>query len=332
MDIINIPVIYAINDSYAPMAASSIRSLIHCADPEKHYEIYILHMGLANLHKERLQSMQINNVSISFFDASELIQEDEWPFSNRFGLEIYLRLYASLIYPHYPKLIYLDADTIVLKDIANLYDMDIKGASLGACWSYGTPFMDAYVRHTVNLLPEEYFNSGVLIIDPAEFEANKIRIRCQDILKAQTQIICFDQDALNLALEGEYYHIPDQWNVQWTNHLHPTRDWSERPSPSQIRRIKDAEERPCILHYSSDFKPWNYPEAWRASDFWEAAIDTPYGPEFSALLERRKENPLPFFHISPPWQSFRRNLNLAGLSYTLKELFSNLLKLDGEVP
>ena len=332
MDIINIPVIYAINDSYAPMAASSIRSLIHCADPEKHYEIYILHMGLANLHKERLQSMQINNVSISFFDASTLIEKSEWPFNQRFGLEIYLRLYAPLIYSHHPKLIYLDADTIILKDIANLYDININGAALGACWSYGTPFMDGYVKHTVKLSPKEYFNSGVLIIDPAQFESRKIRIRCQEILKSQSQIICFDQDALNLALEGKYYRISDKWNVQWTNHLHPIHDWSERPSTSQIKRIEIAEQSPCIIHYSSDFKPWNYPEAWRAASFWETVLDTPYWEELSALLESRKENPLIFVPVSPPWRSFRRNLSMAGWSYALKELISNLLKLDGEVP
>lgn len=327
-----IPVIYAVNDSYAPMAAASLCSLIRCAAPDRYYQILILHLGLAQIHKDRLGGMKTGNVSVSFFDASELLRWENWPFIPRFGLEIYLRLYAPLIYSQYPKLIYLDADTIIMRDIANLYDTPLNGGVLGACWSYGTPFMDGYVRRTVGLQPEEYFNSGVLVLDPELFEANKVRLRCQQILQAQPRLLCFDQDALNLALRGMYCRLSDQWNVQWTNHLHPAHDLSERPSRSQQARISRAEGSPYLLHYSSDFKPWDYPGAWGARFFWDAALDTPYQVEFSALLEKRRANPQAFRYVFPPWRAFRRNVALAGWSYALKELVSNFLRLDGEVP
>lgn len=324
--------IYAVNDAYAPMAAASLRSLLRCAASDRYYQVCIMHMGLAQIHKDRLQAMETGNARLSFFDASELLRVETWPFISRFGLEIYLRLYAPLVYPQYSKLIYLDADTIILRDIADLYDTPLNGAALGACWSYATPFMDGYVRKTVGLAPEAYFNSGVLILDSARFEVQQVRLRCQQILRVKPRLLCFDQDALNLALGGMYHRLSDQWNVQWTNHLHPAQDLSERPSRSQQARITAAERAPYLVHYSSDFKPWDYPEAWKAQLFWEAVLDTPYGAEFSALLERRKENPLVFHPVSPPWRAFRRNIALAGWSYALKELLSNFLQLDGEVP
>lgn len=332
MDIKDIPVIYATNDAYAPMVAASLRSLIRCANPVRHYRICVMHTSLTQTHQVKLKTMESKNVSIDLFDASELLQEEVWPFSQRFGGEIYLRLYAPQVYSQYPKLVYLDADTIVLRDVADLYDVPMNGATLAAGWSFATPFMDGYVHRTVGLKPREYFNSGVLVLNPARFEAEKIRLRCQQILREKPQLICFDQDALNLALRGVYYCLPDQWNVQWTNYLHPAYDLSERPSRSQRDRMTAAERDPFVLHYSSEFKPWDYPNAWGAQLFWNAAFDTPYLAEFSALFAHKKETPQVFHSISPPWRAFRRNLALAGWTYAMKELLSNILRLDGEVP
>ncbi len=328
---IEIPVIYAVNDCYAPIAAASIRSLIRCATLHRYYSVYIMHTGLEQLHLDRLSSMETENVKISFFNASELMRA-AWPSNSRFGPEIYLRLYAPMIFAQYPKLVYLDADTIVLRDVADLYDTPLNSAPLGACWSFATPFMDGYVRRTVGLAPEEYFNSGVLLLDSERFETEMLRQRCQQILREQPRLFCFDQDALNLALRGAFCRLPDKWNVQWTNHLHPVHDISERPSREQSARIRAAELSPYLIHYSSDFKPWAYPDAWSARLFWEAALDTPYRAEFSALLERKRAYPRAFSPVSPPWRGIRGNLALAGLRYTLKELLSNLLRLDGEVP
>lgn len=332
MDMKEIPVIYAANDCYAPIAAASLRSLIRCANPGRSYRVCIMHTGLAQIHRDRLCAMETGNVGVSLFDASKLLGTEVWPSSPRFGPEIYLRLYAPLVYAQYSKLIYLDADTIVLRDIAYLYDTPLNGAALGACWSFGTPFMDGYVRRTVGLAPEEYFNSGVLLLDSLRFEAERIRLRCRQILLAQPRLLCFDQDALNLAFCGAYRRLPDEWNIQWTNHLHPAHDLSERPSREQETRITAVEQNLFLLHYSSDFKPWDYPGAWGARLFWDAALDTPYRAEFSALLERRRESPLAFRPVSPPWRAFRRNFALAGWSYALKEFISNLFKLDGGVP
>lgn len=332
MDMKDIPVIYAVDDCYAPMAAASLRSLIRCGSPARYYRICVMHTGLAQAYQDRLCAMETDNVGISFLNASELTRTEAWPSSSRFGPEIYLRLYAPLVYAQYPKLVYLDADTIVLQDIADLYDMPLNGAALGACWSFATPFMDGYVRRTVGLAPGEYFNSGVLLLDTARFEAERVRRRCRQILREQPRLLCFDQDSLNLVLRGAYCRLPDEWNVQWTNHLHPTHDLSERPSHCQRVRMTAAELNPYLLHYSSNFKPWDYPGAWGARLFWDAALDTPFRAEFSALLKLRIEKPPAFYPVSPPWRSFRSNIALAGWPYALKELLSNFLRLDGEVP
>lgn len=332
MDMNEIPVIYAVNDYYVPMAAASLRSLIRCVSKDRYYRVCIMHTGLQKMHQDRIRTMETDNVGISFYDASEVVQKDAWPSSQRFGPEIYLRLYAPLVYEQYPKLLYLDADTIILRDIADLYDTALNESVLGACWSFATPFMDGYVRRTVGLEPDEYFNSGVLILNTARFEEDRVRLNCRQILRESPRLLCFDQDALNLVLRGAYRRLPDQWNVQWTNHLHPDYDISERASRCQRVRMRIAEGTPFIIHYSSSFKPWNYPDAWGARLFWEAILDTPYWAEFSHLLEHRRENPPAFRPVSPPWKAFRRNVALAGWAYALKKIISNILRLDGEVP
>jgi|GEM_PF-5095233 len=324
--------VYGVNDEYAPAAAASLRSVIACADPARRYRVCILHMGLESRHQERLRAMGTENVSVEIIDVSCLARRESWPSNSRFGPEIYLRLYAPAVCGSSSKLLYLDADTILLRDAAELYDLPLNGAALGACWSFATPFMDGYVRRTVGLEPEDYFNSGVLLIDAKIFERQDIRTRCLQILRVRPRLICFDQDALNLALGGRFCRLPDRWNVQWTGHLHPRRDLSERPENAQRRRIGRAEAEAALLHYASDFKPWAFPCAWGAGPFWSAAFETPYREEFMELYTFRRENPKAFAPIIPPWRGFRRSAALAGYSYAARELISNVLRLDGGLP
>lgn len=327
-----VTVIYGVNDRYAPMAAASLRSLIRRSDGTRRYQVCFLHLGLAPEHQERLLSMGGENVRVSALDAAELMGADRWPRSDRFGPEIYLRLYAPLAFESARRLVWLDADTLLLRDAAALFDTPLRGAALGACRSFPTPFLDGYARRTVGVSPEEYFNSGVLLIDPPRFEEAKLRERCRRILLEKPQLLCFDQDALNLAARGTYRLLPNAWNVQWTNHLHPARDVSERPARLERVWMEAAEREPFLLHFSSAFKPCDYPDAWNAALFWAAALDTPYRREFAELLERRRQKPMAFRPVFPPWRGFRRNAALAGGEYALRELFSNLLHLDGEVP
>lgn len=76
------------------------------------------------------------------------------------------------------------------------------------------------------------------------------------------KIFYMDQDVLNLTLRGDIFFIDNSWNFQW-QYL-----WRLHTIPDQYRQeyVKCA-ERPRIMHYAGDKKPWERPDLEMADIF-----------------------------------------------------------------
>ena len=68
--------------------------------------------------------------------------------------------------PDLEKVIYLDCDLAVLDDLGKLYDEPMDG---NLCMAVITRIRKSHTEK-LNIPPEEYFNSGVLVFSPAELK------------------------------------------------------------------------------------------------------------------------------------------------------------------
>ena len=111
------------------------------------------------------------------------------------------------------RVLYLDSDVIVLRDLRELWDVDLRGAPLAAI---AEPEGDANAfRHQWGL-PEcnlGYFNAGVLFIDLERVRAERLFTAAIDFVE-RMQPRFSDQDGLNYALWGRWHPLPIVWNVQ----------------------------------------------------------------------------------------------------------------------
>ena len=97
-----------------------------------------------------------------------------------------LRLFADRIESLPDKVIYLDADTIVAKDINELYSIDISDYELaGALDYYGKWFLGA-----------RYINAGVLLLNLDNIRKSGLFPKCIKLLNAK-KVFLPDQTALN---------------------------------------------------------------------------------------------------------------------------------------
>ena len=151
------------------------------------------------------------------------------------------RFYAEPV----QRVLYLDADTLVLGDLAELAWEPLNGSAIGAVTD---DYLDAALagrvplRHDAVPRVARYFNSGVHVIDLPAWRSQRIASRALDYLAAHPGAPFADQDALNVACDGAWHLLDRRWNFQ----DHRT---------VRVDRMPPA-QRPAILHFVSTEKPW----------------------------------------------------------------------------
>ena len=277
-----VPIFYSTDDNYAPWLAASLKSLVDNSSPNNKYVVHILNRGLKNENIEKLTSLVNNNVSIKFVDVTEKIK----PFlanlapAYYFSVQMYFRIFIASMFPEFDKVIYIDCDTIVLSDIAQLYATDLQNNILGAAVdqivSCTKPFHN-YVRYAGCVDHTKYFNSGVLVINAKKFREEEIEKKFLDILvKYNFDLIAPDQDYLNFLCKDKVFYLDNSWNKMPLNNGHT--------------------EQIHLIHYNFFKKPWKDAYVKYRKFFWDYIKKTPYydyALEYSrgfTILDRQNVN------------------------------------------
>lgn len=147
----------------------------------------------------------------------------------------------------YRRLLYLDADTFPQAgDFSALLDLDLRGHALGAVRDnsqWRTPGRRPRSSKRLGLPRAPYFNSGVLLIDTAAYEEQKVLDRCLDLGgKYPPEQIGLDQDLINATLRGDWAELSPLWNWQYT--------WATRLLEGMVGAN--------IVHFIGHKKPWKH--------------------------------------------------------------------------
>lgn len=123
-------------------------------------------------------------------------------------IDAYSRIFAPRLLEgrNYHRLIYLDTDMMVRKDLVELAEVQLNGHSLGA------------VRDDYYEIAEGYgplFNSGVMVIDLKRWYERRIEEQVlQQIRHGETgKMLLADQDDLNRVLAKDWQVINPKWNA-----------------------------------------------------------------------------------------------------------------------
>lgn len=133
-------------------------------------------------------------------------------------------MYARLAAPeqlqkHARKLLYLDADLLVLGQIESLWETDLEGHLCACCQDLAVPTISspmALQKPEILNLPSTtpYFNAGVMLIDTQAWQQRGVCRAALTYLENQAeQINLYDQEALNAAIGGDWLRISYRWNL-----------------------------------------------------------------------------------------------------------------------
>lgn len=262
-----IPIVMAANDAYVPYLGVAICSLIKHTSDKFLYKIYVLHTDIPPERQKPICDMQKNNVHVEFKNINEQIKEYNIPTVFHLRPETAYRLVIDQIFPEYEKVLYLDSDIVVCKDVAELYQEDISDYIIGAVRGRIVRYIEQYLKRELCFSMENYFNAGVLLVNVSRFAEEKIGSRGLKMLTEKTYI-CQDQDVLNLLCENKVKFLDGHWNVEWQ---HLTGLGGEVVIDKCREGTLEYVKEPYIIHYVSQIKPWRHPEIELADYFWEEA-------------------------------------------------------------
>ena len=258
--------------NYAMPLAVMLASLAATLGPERVATVYILESGLDAATRKRVeQSVRGTRIALRWVTLVRDRLAALRPTLRKFDYASLASYYRLLLPEAVPgdvdKLIYLDCDLVIRRDIGALWDIDIGDAPLLAVPELSeaarlVSSREGIRRHRdVGLADDQLeFNAGVMLINLRVWREEHVALRAFAYLRAAGHGVRWqDQDALNVVTAPRWRPLDSRWNV--TMHA--------------FRGAADAEEAkrllagPFIVHYNTAQKPWH--------------VDFPYG--FRELFE-----------------------------------------------
>ena len=241
------------NEKLAPMFGVVITSVgINVTSDD--VMMYLLHNGLKDNTVKRLQKIADRyNVGLKLLEIDfEILKDCPVDEKIHYGnIMMYARLLLPSKLPNLDKVIYLDCDLVVCKDLKSLWETDVNDVAV-------TMAPDLLYQDKATLsrlgINNNYLNSGVIVMNLDYWRKHDVMKRLLAYISDKgNELIYNDQDSLNAILHDERRQLPVKYNV--TPHY-----FLKNPDnyPKEMHEeIRDARINPIIFHFLGKIKPWS---------------------------------------------------------------------------
>lgn len=268
-----ITIALAADAGFAMQLAVVLTSLV--AQAEAPVEVYILHDGFDDKLRRRVAAgamdLKVTWVPVKMGGLHDV----EMP--SYLGTAALLRLLLPSLLPgSVERVLYLDADVLVRKELDELWATDLGGRSSGAVRDAVIPWAGSprsLPWRELNMSPKApYFNSGVLLMDLAAWRERDVAGRAFAALRRQPMLYG-DQCGLNAVGPDDILQMDPRWNLQ-VGHLEPDRSSAWLVERREVLAAALAD--PAIVHFNTG--PLGRP--------WRSGCAHPWRREWLEVLDR----------------------------------------------
>lgn len=216
--------------------------------------MHYLHNGLKDKTIKRLRQIaERYHIGLELMEINSSLLKD-CPTDKKIhyaNVMMYARLLLPSMLPNLDKIIYLDCDLVVNRDLKDLWDFDINGVALAMAPDHY--YNDKATLQRLGMKDCYYLNSGVMVMNLDYCRRHDVPKRIISFIEERgEELIFFDQDALNVILQKERKELPTKYNC---SPFHFIKIIDSLPIEWR-KAIYDARENPIIFHYMGKAKPW----------------------------------------------------------------------------
>jgi lipopolysaccharide biosynthesis glycosyltransferase len=235
----------ASNESYFPGLYCAVASALNHLDATREVDLKVLDGGISQTSRDTFSKLidrvrGVVRLEFVTVDPSVFGKATLGPGKSHMA-------YCRILLPQLldvSRLIYLDSDVLVFRDLSGLFDLKLSpGKILAAVPDSETLTLrddSLRIAGAMNLPADgRYFNSGIMLMNLDELRRENFMERSLEFLKTWSGHYRFwDQSAINFLLHGRIETLPDSWNLA---------SWR---FDEQLENKLD-----CVLHYTSS-TPW----------------------------------------------------------------------------
>ena len=197
-----LPIVYCPNNYYASLTYTSMISILST----KEYYTYILFFIVVNndFSKENILMIESLYEQFDYFNITFIKMDNRYEkaFINRYITpNTYYRMSLGELLPNLNKIIYLDSDTICLKDLSNLYNLNFNGKIFIAR-------IISYKNGDHNFT----VNAGVLLLNLVGMRRMKIENKVLTLLNNGFHNDFHDQAIINIFYKKYIGFLPPEFN------------------------------------------------------------------------------------------------------------------------
>jgi len=192
------------------------------------------------------------------------------------GPAAFSRLLLPRLLPGADRILYIDGDTLITAPLDDLLGADLDDNPVGAVQNLYAPYLSSanglasWMHHDFDpRLP--YFNSGVLLLDAAQWRQRDLESQVGATvarLHDEKLTTLADQDALNVQFVGEWTQLPYRFN-QHPAVYEPSGSHHHRLDADEIAALR---EDPAIVHFIGRNKPWKATAAHPRTSEWRSFV------------------------------------------------------------
>lgn len=259
MEVKRLDIVYATDNNFIDVLYASISSL-YDTNGDLNLDIWIIGEKISDLNKDK-----INNLSKEYSQKEvNWIENCEVPYQvklDRGSASQYSRLMIGSVLPNsIKKALYLDADTIILSNLIELFNVGFDNKIVIGV----SDVINVEYKKILNI-PEDkaIFNTGVLLLDLEKWRAENIESKLFDvILKFKGNVIQGDVGILNAVLYNSYKEINPKFNYMTIFEDMTYEDMLVFKKPVDYyskKELEEARNNIVIRHYTTCFlsrRPW----------------------------------------------------------------------------
>ncbi len=254
-------IVYSANQKYFAQMVVSIYSICRNIIPKFNIVFHIFYSNIVSENLNDLQRMVHDfGYEIEFYDFQKIKVRSDI-LSPEFTPADYRICISSILSPSIKRALYLDCDTVILRDFNDFYFTDMSNILICGV----EDIMTKSEKTAIGLKTEDiYLNSGVLLFNLELWRNDKVEDKCFDYYATigRSNFSYPDQEVLNHICLGKVKAVEPRFNA-----ITPFFEYNRK----QILRLSDinkdyytqeeldeAKNNPVIIHYAgSEYcRPW----------------------------------------------------------------------------
>lgn len=268
-------VVYASDDNFAEIMGVSICSLFENNKDVDSLTVYILEDNISNENKRKLDELALTFGREIKYKSIEKVKSNLASLSQQRGsLSTFSRLMLSQLLPlELERLLYLDCDTIIRKNLEQFYNQDFEGNIVCGVLDC----ISKQHRARIGLAENDiYINAGMMLIDYQAWQHNSMDEKIRSIIQKHSGKVPYaDQGIVNISLNGKIKLVHPRYNCMSIFTTFSFNDLLEYRQPSACESsetIEEAKKDPSIVHFVTLFcasRPWFKKSAGSFFDEWK---------------------------------------------------------------